>query len=183
MPEYRYLFRVLIARMGRYRVSYSYDRNDDADESSLARSRSTYQERLPIKIYARLGKRWGEQPIRLPSYIKCHRALSRFYSWVQAGLYRSARPTNFHLISFRLRRSCAHVVVVRQPHEKSIHRYLKSSRRFSTPATSPLHFPRSPSRSDFILSPREEMAGIPLALRVPELFADNTMAESIVSIP
>lgn len=129
------------------------------------------------------GKRQGEQPIRLPSYIKCHRALSRFYSWVQAGLYRSARPTNFHLISFRSRRSCAHVVVVVDSrNEKSIHRYPRSSRRFSTPETSPLRFPRSPSRSDFILSPREEMADVPLASRVPELFADNTTAESIDSI-
>lgn len=128
----------------------------------------------PLKIYARLGKR-RRVSIRLPSYIKCHRALSRVYSWVQAGLYRSARPTNFHLISFRSRRSFAGSSSV---HEKSI-RYLTSSgfRRgnfavsFSTKSSSLLQ------TSSFHLAKRWRTSRFASA----RTFRDNMTAESILA--
>lgn len=153
IPKYQYLFRVLIARMAAMAISslvLSFGRNDDSDHL-LARSRSTYRESPLIKIYARLGKRRGA-PIRLPSYIKCHRALSRFYSWVQGrplpiGTADQLSPNLIPLI----RRSCAAPVRRRCTKNRSA---IWRAHGFRHAATLPFHFPPSPSRSDFILSPR-----------------------------
>ena len=100
-------------------------------------------------------------PIRLPSYIKCHRASFRFYSWCRHAFTDQLSP---NLVP--LRRSRAGSSSVR---EKSI-RISDELTIFDAATSQPFHFPRSPSRSDFILSPREEMAGHPVS-RVPQLFA------------
>lgn len=111
------------------------------------------------RIYARLAIKGEERNVRLA---KLHKMPSSVVSILFLGAsrpYRSARPTDFHLISFRLRRiyadpsrrctKCRSEIIERGDFVVS----------FST---------KSVSRSDFILSLREDMAGVP---RVSRIFA------------
>lgn len=109
------------------------------------------------RIYARLAIKGEERNARLA---KLHKMPSSVVSILFLGAsrpYRSARPTDFHLIPFRFKTNIRWSVS--SLHEMSIWKSLDAE-------ISSCHFSRRPlPPSDFILSLREDMGGRSASIR------------------